>query len=98
MITHYHWTIGDTIHARTRSTAKPGDALARPSYDLVVKKVLVTSYHYLSHVGDTSHLTRSQQFFNRQHPTNHARMVTGSNARAISRAHKLIAVPTTTRH
>lgn len=35
--------IDDTIHTRTRPTAKPGHALVRPGHGLVVKRILVTS-------------------------------------------------------
>ena len=34
MATHYHRMTGDTLHARTGSTAKPGHTLARPGYCL----------------------------------------------------------------
>ncbi len=74
------------------------DTPTQAGHSLVMKKILVTSYHYLPPVSDTSHLTRSQRFFNQQDPTNHGRMVAGSKTRAISRAHKLIAVSTVTRH
>jgi len=35
MATHYQRVTGDTLHARTGSTAKPGHALARPGHCLV---------------------------------------------------------------
>lgn len=76
-----------TPQHRRHPTAKPGHTPGRPDHSLVVKKILVTSHHYLPPAGDTSHLTRSRHIFNQQDPTNRGRMVAGSNTRVTGGTH-----------
>ena len=87
------WT---TQHQR-HPTAKPSHTPGRPDHGLVVKRILVTSHHYLPPASDTSHLTRSRHIFNQQDPTNRGRMVAGSDTRATGEVHRPVAVSTTTR-